>query len=354
MGQPEESGLCYYAAWCCRFVSVDPLAAKYPFYTPYQYAGNQPVISVDIDGLEGDKPNNLQKVKRDDPEEKDVITPGEKYTDPPKAKLNIFVTMCKERIDCLEDRQGEPLVPGYRSAKLAEEQTNTLNAAILEGNPDAMGNLTFFRVLEVADRDDLIVQLENLISTGRYELGNIINDGHGNYADIQIGGGWSGNPAANPPQDVLNEKTMLNEGDREYAERFRALAGPETAVYILNCSVGGGEKPDVASAFMKILSRHLGTPVIASMGPTSSSRDLFFGDTVSTNPLYLISEDYYTLEELRETPTKFMGIGIWKRALPNGNLEMVHPPIFSPNGEVSFNHQSSFDAAARAYLKIIR
>jgi len=64
----EESGLYYYGAryyapWCCRFVSVDPLAAKYPFYTPYQYAGNQPVISVDIDGLEGDKPNNSQKVE---------------------------------------------------------------------------------------------------------------------------------------------------------------------------------------------------------------------------------------------------------------------------------------------------
>jgi putative chitinase len=53
----EESGLYYYgmryySAWTCRFMSVDPLAAKYPFYTPYQYAGNKPIIAVDIDGLE--------------------------------------------------------------------------------------------------------------------------------------------------------------------------------------------------------------------------------------------------------------------------------------------------------------
>jgi hypothetical protein len=33
-------------------VSVDPLAAEYPFYTPYQYAGNQPVNFIDLDGLE--------------------------------------------------------------------------------------------------------------------------------------------------------------------------------------------------------------------------------------------------------------------------------------------------------------
>lgn len=45
-------GMRYYASWMCRFVSVDPLAAKYSFYTPYQYAGNKPIIAIDLDGLE--------------------------------------------------------------------------------------------------------------------------------------------------------------------------------------------------------------------------------------------------------------------------------------------------------------
>jgi RHS repeat-associated protein len=60
----EESGLYYYgaryyAAWLCRFISVDPLAAKYAYYSPYQYAGNKPINKVDIDGLEesGAKPS---------------------------------------------------------------------------------------------------------------------------------------------------------------------------------------------------------------------------------------------------------------------------------------------------------
>jgi RHS repeat-associated protein len=53
----EESGLYYYGAryyapWSCRFVSLDPLASKYPFYTPYQYAGNRPINFIDLDGLE--------------------------------------------------------------------------------------------------------------------------------------------------------------------------------------------------------------------------------------------------------------------------------------------------------------
>jgi RHS repeat-associated protein len=59
----EESGLCYYgmryyAAWLCRFVSVDPLAAKYSYYTPYQYAGNKPISYIDLDGAEEMNPED--------------------------------------------------------------------------------------------------------------------------------------------------------------------------------------------------------------------------------------------------------------------------------------------------------
>ncbi len=56
----EESGLYYYglryyAAYLGRFISVDPLYRKYPEYTPYQYAGNQPTIATDLDGAEPEK-----------------------------------------------------------------------------------------------------------------------------------------------------------------------------------------------------------------------------------------------------------------------------------------------------------
>lgn len=53
----SESGLYYYgaryyAAWTCRFISVDPLAAKYAHLTPYNYAGNKPIGDYDIDGMQ--------------------------------------------------------------------------------------------------------------------------------------------------------------------------------------------------------------------------------------------------------------------------------------------------------------
>ncbi len=35
-----------------RFKSVDPLVKSYPWYTPYQFAGNSPIRNVDLDGAE--------------------------------------------------------------------------------------------------------------------------------------------------------------------------------------------------------------------------------------------------------------------------------------------------------------
>jgi hypothetical protein len=39
-----------------RFLSLDPLQAQYPWYTPYQFAGNTPIQAKDVDGLEPSYP----------------------------------------------------------------------------------------------------------------------------------------------------------------------------------------------------------------------------------------------------------------------------------------------------------
>ena len=45
-----------------KFLSVDPLGGKFPYYTPYQYAGNRPIELIDIDGLEGGKKSIWQTI----------------------------------------------------------------------------------------------------------------------------------------------------------------------------------------------------------------------------------------------------------------------------------------------------
>ena len=42
----------FYNPLICRFTTVDPLATKYPWYTPYQFAGNEVPNAIDRDGME--------------------------------------------------------------------------------------------------------------------------------------------------------------------------------------------------------------------------------------------------------------------------------------------------------------
>lgn len=47
-----DYGFRIYDPRIAKFLSVDPLSSSYPWYTPYQFAGNKPVWAIDIDGLE--------------------------------------------------------------------------------------------------------------------------------------------------------------------------------------------------------------------------------------------------------------------------------------------------------------
>ena len=47
-----DYGFRIYNPAVARFLSVDPLSPDYPWYTPYQFAGNKPIAFSDLDGLE--------------------------------------------------------------------------------------------------------------------------------------------------------------------------------------------------------------------------------------------------------------------------------------------------------------
>lgn len=51
-GSTYDYGFRIYNPNLGRFLSVDPLANEYPWYTPYQFAGNNPIVFIDRDGLE--------------------------------------------------------------------------------------------------------------------------------------------------------------------------------------------------------------------------------------------------------------------------------------------------------------
>ncbi|HXP51400.1 MAG TPA: RHS repeat-associated core domain-containing protein, partial [Bacteroidia bacterium] len=51
-GNEYDYGFRIYNPRLGKFLSIDPLGGKYPSYSPYQFAMNDPIESVDMDGLE--------------------------------------------------------------------------------------------------------------------------------------------------------------------------------------------------------------------------------------------------------------------------------------------------------------
>jgi RHS repeat-associated protein len=51
-GSTYDYGFRIYNPALGKFLSVDPLSTEYPWFTPYQYAGNKPIWATDLDGLE--------------------------------------------------------------------------------------------------------------------------------------------------------------------------------------------------------------------------------------------------------------------------------------------------------------
>ncbi|MFT6338045.1 MAG: RHS repeat-associated protein [Halioglobus sp.] len=51
-GNSYDYGFRIYNPRLGKFLSVDPLTSSYPWYTPYQFAGNRPIEMIDLDGLE--------------------------------------------------------------------------------------------------------------------------------------------------------------------------------------------------------------------------------------------------------------------------------------------------------------
>lgn len=60
-GRQQDYGMRIYDSRLGKFLSVDPLDREYPWYSPYQFAGNKPIKFVDLDGLEEAAPEEFQR-----------------------------------------------------------------------------------------------------------------------------------------------------------------------------------------------------------------------------------------------------------------------------------------------------
>jgi RHS repeat-associated protein len=71
-GNHQDYGMRVYDPRIGRFLSEDPLTQEYPWFTPFQFAGNMPIWAIDIDGMEGDKQPNGNENKTEKEKEYDA------------------------------------------------------------------------------------------------------------------------------------------------------------------------------------------------------------------------------------------------------------------------------------------
>lgn len=63
-GNQQDYGMRIYDPRIGRFLSVDPVTKEFPWYTPYQFAGNKPIKYIDLDGAEEAEPASAGPVMR--------------------------------------------------------------------------------------------------------------------------------------------------------------------------------------------------------------------------------------------------------------------------------------------------
>ncbi len=154
----EETGLYYYgaryyAAWLCRFVSVDQLQFKYPHYTPYQYAGNKPISYIDLDGLEelaNDKitkmtPRSVEANKPDAPSLRgyNQLYQGLKFASVKEYDSYIdYKTLVSQKISTLENKLINPKVNADEIKSELNQYTSILQElTTIENNEDVVFRL---------------------------------------------------------------------------------------------------------------------------------------------------------------------------------------------------------------------
>lgn len=83
-----------------RFFATDPLEIKYPFFSPYQFSANTPIMAVELEGLESsDDPNPNQKPKDNGGSSNNQKSLWNQFTGNPELALSGFLKGIFDKFD---------------------------------------------------------------------------------------------------------------------------------------------------------------------------------------------------------------------------------------------------------------
>jgi RHS repeat-associated protein len=176
-GNEQDYGMRIYDPRVGRFLSVDPLTNKYPWWTPYQFAGNMPIKHIDIDGgeVEGDE-NEAEDFSEREQEERVERQRNELSKLKSQEELNKEREMNRKSEESrILRRPNQERVPN-RSTILG--RIKGITPDVLENTANALGNQTqdFKQMIEDGAKENL--------AANRYLPGTAIGTG------LKVNGQW--------------------------------------------------------------------------------------------------------------------------------------------------------------------
>lgn len=137
-----------------KFLSVDPLSKNYPWYTPYQFAGNKPIKAIDLDGLE------------------EVEIEGQIVT----LTTGVYPRLQKQAFELANSNPGQ----------LAAMQQEAWNKVVIEIDAIIPKYFDYKKNLQGVLMDQLIGEVENILldSEAVWEFNSLYNFDDNNYRVI--------------------------------------------------------------------------------------------------------------------------------------------------------------------------
>lgn len=284
-----DYGFRIYNPAIAKFLSVDPLTKEYPWYTPYQIAGNKPIYAIDLDGLE----------------ESPAIESGMNWKVASK-----LATSESEQAGIYRQLQHGPSanrVNLYIVSKNRDKSNGDTDWA-LQGSFVQAKYLSGISVLEVESLSDALGQVKNITDKG-YEIGNVIIDSHGSYSDASFNIG----------------KTKITEGTGNKLTQFGNLLSDDSKICLLACHAGGGENDSNSSSLLINLSKTTNTTVYGSKSWTGVALPFLGVNPSQKNPR----------REEGEQPNADANIGKWKKsAKRTSSVTELNSLRISPSGGI--------------------
>ena len=185
----EETGLYYYGAryYDARtsiFLSIDPMAEKYPSWSPYTYAFDNPINYIDPTGMEGeDPPSKAVEVAKKFASKNPGNSYGFNENDPAPAPGTSKVDCSGMVRSCIKEATGKDPFMAGQSHQKADGKWKT-GVEVLVSSPDLdktdlakaqMGDILTFNNGDVKDKTNDLSHTGIISEIERGENGEIIN-----------------------------------------------------------------------------------------------------------------------------------------------------------------------------------